>query len=89
MHKHIHMTLRLQWVLNQRPKSKEAMLLFAASCFSNKGCRAVTQVVTSKLIDVFGFYLNLDLKIRVSYWLADKTKTKSSDFFYKKFTKAF
>jgi len=65
------------------------MQQMADGCFSIWGPRAITQVVTSKLIDVYGFALSSDLKMRVSVWLADNTKMNSADFFDPKTHKGF
>jgi hypothetical protein len=67
--------------LKEHPKCKEYVDQLASGFYSIQGRRAVTQVAVSKLIDVYGHYVDSKLKEKVAGWLADLTKMKSADYF--------
>jgi hypothetical protein len=67
--------------LAEHPKTKEALLTLTSGTYDIRARKAVTQVSVSKLVDVFGLNVPSAAKEKVSSWLADLTKMKSTDFF--------
>lgn len=67
--------------LKVHPKCKEYIEQLTAGNYSIPGRRAITQVAVSKLIDVYGHYVDTKLKVKLAGWLADITKMKSTDYF--------
>lgn len=70
-------------------KSRSAVMDLAAGSYSVDARRSITQVTVSKMIDTYGLNLTSEIKSKVSLFLANITKMKTSDYFDPKTHKGF